>query len=67
MFRYMIAFVGGNESMWHGYLYAVLLFVTAEVQTFLLSVNQIQTYVLSLRIRTALVSAIYRKVFILKV
>lgn len=58
----MIRFVEGDESMWKGYFYAFLLLLTAMVQTILLSQYFNRMFLVGLRIRTALISAIYRKV-----
>ncbi|KAJ8673709.1 hypothetical protein QAD02_004971 [Eretmocerus hayati] len=52
---------GEREPMWKGYLYAILLFITAVVQTFVLSQYFHRMFVVGLRMRTALIAAIYRK------
>lgn len=61
LFRMLIGFVSSNEPMWKGYFYAVLLFLTATVQTLILSQYFNRMFIVGLRIRTALISAIYRK------
>ncbi|KAL1139319.1 hypothetical protein AAG570_006305 [Ranatra chinensis] len=57
----LIAFVESNEYQWRGYFYAVLLFLTASIQTLLLSQYFNRMFLVGIRIRTALISAIYRK------
>lgn len=50
-----------NEEEWKGYFYAVLLFLTATIQTVVLSQYFNRMFLVGMRIRTALISAIYRK------
>ncbi|GLV32342.1 Multidrug-Resistance like Protein 1 [Carabus blaptoides fortunei] len=59
--KLLISFIEGNQSMWKGYLYAVLMLITAMVQTLILSQYFNRMFLVGLRIRTALISAIYRK------
>lgn len=59
----MIAFVAGKEEMWKGLLYAVGMFVTSELQTLFFHHNLMTMYIVGLNSRTALMSAIYKKVF----
>lgn len=47
--------------MWKGYLYAVLLLLTAVLQTLVLSQYFHRMFLVGLRMRTALIAAIYRK------
>jgi hypothetical protein len=61
-FRLLISFVEGKESLWKGYLYAVLMLAVACLQTLILSQYFHRMFLVGLRIRTALISAIYRKV-----
>lgn len=60
-YRLLIAFVEQSESQWKGYFYAALLFITATIQTVILSQYFNRMFIVGMRIRTALVSAIYRK------
>ncbi|XP_055919617.1 multidrug resistance-associated protein 1-like isoform X7 [Eupeodes corollae] len=53
------------EPEWKGIFYAVLLFICAAVQTFFLSQYFQKMYIVGLRIRTALINAIYRKALII--
>lgn len=61
LLKYLIGFVQGGEPEWKGYLYAVALLVCATVQTMLLAHYFTRMYLVGMRIRTALTSAIYRK------
>lgn len=62
-YRLMISFVSDTESyLWHGYLYAVLLFVTALVQSICLQQYFLLCFKLGLNVRTSLMAAIYKKV-----
>ncbi|KAJ0175661.1 hypothetical protein K1T71_008820 [Dendrolimus kikuchii] len=61
LLKYLIVFVQGGEPEWKGYLYAVALLVCASVQTMLLAHYFTRMYLVGMRIRTALTSAIYRK------
>lgn len=47
--------------MWKGYLYAFLLLLTAVLQTLVLSQYFHRMFLVGLRMRTALIAAIYRK------
>ncbi|XP_017047283.1 multidrug resistance-associated protein 1 isoform X18 [Drosophila ficusphila] len=49
------------EPEWKGIMYAVLLFVLAAAQTFILGQYFHRMFIVGLRIRTALINAIYRK------
>ena len=51
-----------NEPEWKGYFYATLIFVAAVLQSILLNQYFFRCYVVGMRIRTAVISAIYRKV-----
>lgn len=60
-FRLLINFITNKESMWKGYFYAILLFITALLQTIVLSQYFNRMFLVGLRMRTALIAAIYRK------
>ncbi|XP_030383704.1 multidrug resistance-associated protein 1 isoform X7 [Scaptodrosophila lebanonensis] len=49
------------QPEWKGIMYSVMLFVLAATQTFILAQYFHRMFIVGLRIRTALVSAIYRK------
>ncbi|KAK3912845.1 Canalicular multispecific organic anion transporter 2 [Frankliniella fusca] len=58
----LIAFtVDVNEPMWKGLVYAGAMLITALVQTLLMSQYNIRMNLVGMRVRTALVAAIYRK------
>ncbi|XP_039495995.1 multidrug resistance-associated protein 1 isoform X4 [Drosophila santomea] len=59
----IISFVEAKEAEpeWKGIMYAVLLFVLAAAQTFILGQYFHRMFIVGLRIRTALINAIYRK------
>ncbi|XP_076297622.1 multidrug-Resistance like Protein 1 isoform X1 [Lasioglossum baleicum] len=59
--KLLIHFIEERESMWKGYLLAVLLLVTATFQTLILSQYFHRMFLVGLRVRTALIAAIYRK------
>lgn len=62
-YRLMITFVSDPEAyIWHGYLYAVLLFATAQVQSFCLQQYFLLCFKLGMNVRTSLMAAIYKKV-----
>lgn len=61
----MIAFVGNSdEPEWRGYFYVFLMMLTATLQTLILSQYFHRMYLVGMRVRTALTSAIYRKVIL---
>ena len=49
--------------VWRGYFYAVLLFVVAFVQSMMLHQYFHRCMVVGMRIRSALVAAVYKKVY----
>ncbi|XP_043661842.1 multidrug resistance-associated protein 1 isoform X6 [Drosophila teissieri] len=59
----IIGFVEAKQDQpeWKGIMYAVLLFVLAAAQTFILGQYFHRMFIVGLRIRTALINAIYRK------
>nr|CAD7574755.1 unnamed protein product [Timema californicum] len=57
----IIGFVEGDEPVWKGYMYALLMLVCGTVQIVLHGHYFIKVQSVGLRVRTALVSAIYRK------
>ena len=61
--RLMINFTK-NESdpEWRGYIYAVLLFLTAVVQSLFLHQYFHRCFTIGMRIRTAIIAAVYNKV-----
>ncbi|XP_011264384.1 multidrug resistance-associated protein 1 isoform X2 [Camponotus floridanus] len=59
--KLLIAFIEGEDDIWKGYFYSVLLLLTAVLQTLILSQYFHRMFLVGLRIRTALIAAIYRK------
>ena len=51
-----------EEPEWKGYLYAVLLFATAVIQSLLLHQYFHRCFLVGMRMRTAIISAVYNKV-----
>jgi len=63
LFRLLIAFINDRSQMvWRGYMYAFLLFVVAFVQSMMLHQYFYRCMVVGMRIRSALVTAVYKKV-----
>lgn len=54
-----------QQEFWKGLLYAFLLFIVASIQTLILAQYFQRMFVVGLRIRTALISAVYRKALIM--
>ena len=64
--RLMINFTEDtSQPDWKGYLYAVLLFVVAVVQSLLLHQYFHRCFLVGMRVRTAVVAAVYNKVYTL--
>ncbi|XP_047482005.1 multidrug resistance-associated protein 1-like [Penaeus chinensis] len=51
----------GDEPEWHGYFYAVSLFLSCGVSSLLRNVFSFRIYCLSTRIRSVIMTAVYRK------
>ena len=62
--RLIITFVGSHspEDDWQGYLYAVVIFVVAVIQSICLHQYFIRVMVVGMRLRTAVMSIVYKKV-----
>ena len=61
--RLMIRYVSDlDEPEWKGYFYACLMFLTAVVQSLLLHQYFHRAFITGMRIRTAVVAAVYKKV-----
>ncbi|XP_055375696.1 multidrug resistance-associated protein 1 isoform X7 [Condylostylus longicornis] len=69
LLRLIINFVDNDgkepEPQWKGALYAVSLFVVASFQTLVLGQYFHRMFIVGLRIRTALINAIYRKALVI--
>ena len=51
-----------TQPDWHGYLYTVLFFLTAMIQSLFLHQYFHRAFVVGMRIRTAVIAAVYNKV-----
>lgn len=59
----MISFTEDKSSFaWEGYMYAVLLFLVAVLQSLFLQQYFQRCFVLGMKVRTALMAAVYKKV-----
>ncbi|XP_074036471.1 multidrug resistance-associated protein 1-like [Leptinotarsa decemlineata] len=58
---FLISYVNGGQETWKGYFYAGLLFITATIQTLLLAQYYNKMNTIGMRIRTVLISTIYKK------
>ncbi|XP_018568582.1 multidrug resistance-associated protein 1-like [Anoplophora glabripennis] len=58
---YIITYVREGQYEWRGYFFSALLFITATIQTLLMAQYFNKMFIVGLRIRTALISTIYRK------
>ena len=62
-FRLMINYVDDpEEAAYKGYVYAALMFAAAGLQSILLHQYFHRCYVVGMRIRTAVIAAVYQKV-----
>lgn len=64
-FRLLIDFVSKDEEDWKGYFYTALLFITTVAQTIFLAQYFHRMFLIGMRLRAALVSAIYRKALVI--
>lgn len=63
LFRLLINFVNNSDApSWHGYFYTSLLFVCTSVQSLVLQKYFHVCFVSGMRLRTAIIGAVYRKV-----
>lgn len=61
--RLLINFIHDrSQQAWRGYVYAVLMFIVAFIQSMLLHQYFHRCMVVGMRIRTALIAAVYKKV-----
>ncbi|XP_023209485.1 multidrug resistance-associated protein 1-like [Centruroides sculpturatus] len=61
----LIAFVGGNEPYWRGFVYAAIMFFSSMFESFFNSQYEFKVYTVAMRIRSCVISAIYKKSLIL--
>jgi hypothetical protein len=65
--RLMISFTKNeSEPDWRGYVYAVVLFLTAVVQSLFLHQYFHRCFIIGMRMRTAIIAAVYNKVGIIR-
>ena len=57
----LIAYIENDDPVWKGYFYVALIVVATFVNTIINSQYYYKQYLIGLRVRTALTSAIYRK------
>lgn len=61
--RLLIAFVSDEDAFaWKGYLYAILLFLVAVIQSLCLQQHFSLCFQLGINVRASLIAAIYKKV-----
>ncbi|XP_035982452.1 canalicular multispecific organic anion transporter 1 [Fundulus heteroclitus] len=66
LLKLMISFIQNKSSYaWVGYLYAVLLLVVALLQSLLLQQYFQRCFVLGMKVRTALMAAVYKKALVM--
>lgn len=65
LYSLLIAFVNDPDDYeWKGFLYAFVLFASAFIQTLLMAQYSHRMYMTGMRVRTSLVSAVYRKALV---
>ena len=71
LLKYIISFMSfgsfgvNTEPLWHGYFYAILLFISPTIESILNSQFDFQIYVLSMDIKSCFTSLIYKKIYTL--
>uniref|UniRef100_A0A674NHV4 Multidrug resistance-associated protein 1 n=1 Tax=Takifugu rubripes TaxID=31033 RepID=A0A674NHV4_TAKRU len=66
LFRLLINFVNNSDApSWHGYFYTSLLFVCTSVQSLVLQKYFHVCFVSGMRLRTAIIGAVYRKALVI--
>lgn len=59
---WLISFINNDEPTWRGYLYASLMFISPLIESIIYNYYEIAINVISMRIRSCLISIIYKKV-----
>ena len=59
---WLISFISNDEPTWRGYLYASLMFISPLIESMINNHYQIAINVISMRMRSCLISIIYKKV-----
>lgn len=57
----LIAYTSSGEETWKGIFYAAVLFLSAFISTMITNQYTYRMFLIAMRVRTALVSAIYKK------
>lgn len=60
-FSLLITYTEGNEPLWKGFFYAGVLFFSAIISTLVLAKHNYIVLHTGMKVKTALVSAVYRK------
>ncbi|GBM92933.1 Canalicular multispecific organic anion transporter 2 [Araneus ventricosus] len=61
----LIAFVGSNDPFWKGFVYATGMFLAALIESFLSGQYEYRIYVIAMRIRSCIISVVYKKALVL--
>ena len=61
----LLDFVNSDAPVWKGILYSAIMFITAVLQSIVNSQYFYRMYLTGMRVRTALISAIYRKALLI--
>ncbi|KAK8766469.1 hypothetical protein V5799_006750 [Amblyomma americanum] len=61
----LIAFVSSNDPLWRGLLFAFTMFFSAMLESILNGQYDYRIYVISMRMRSAIINAIYKKALVL--
>ncbi|GFR29928.1 multidrug resistance-associated protein 1 [Trichonephila clavata] len=61
----LIAFVGSNDPYWKGFIFAAGMFLAALIESFLSGQYEYQIYVIAMRIRSCIISVVYKKALVL--
>ncbi|CAL1297889.1 unnamed protein product [Larinioides sclopetarius] len=61
----LIAFVGSNDPYWKGFVYACGMFLAALIESFLSGQYEYRIYVIAMRIRSCIISVVYKKALVL--
>ncbi|GFY69160.1 multidrug resistance-associated protein 1 [Trichonephila inaurata madagascariensis] len=61
----LIAFVGSNDPYWKGFIFAAGMFFAALIESFLSGQYEYRIYVIATRIRSCIISVVYKKALVL--
>lgn len=60
--NWLISFMTNDEPTWKGYFYAVIMFVSSHLESLFNSQYEFRIFVIGMRMRSCIISVIYRKV-----